>query len=201
MIADAGADAIGLNFFADSPRSVDVETASEIALALPPEVAKVGVFVNHSVAEIEEIAYRVNLDTIQLHGDETVDFVQQLGDRSMIKAFRCRDDGLNQVGAFVADCERNACRLDAVLIDAYVAGQFGGTGEVVDWTSVTKRDVGGIPVILAGGLAQDNVREAIRTAHPDAVDTASGVESSPGQKDEELVRAFVREAQAGFANL
>lgn len=202
-VARAGADAVGLNFYSESPRSVDVRQAQEISGALAKRVRRVGIFVNSAVAEVVRIFDQVGLDVIQLHGDEPPDMLASLSPRPVIRAFRCRDAGFGPLIDYVGACRRSGCSLEAVLIDAYQPGSYGGTGKVADWSRVPElmKELPDMPVILAGGLGPENVAEAILTARPSAVDTASGVELSPGRKDEELVRGFVDNASAAFAQL
>jgi phosphoribosylanthranilate isomerase len=196
LAAEAGADAIGLNFYERSPRYVTTERAKEICLALPAGVAKVGVFVNSLPKGIAAMAERVGLDVIQLHGDEGPDFLGSLGKLPVIKAFRCRESTLNSVRAFLTLCPEPSFPI-AVLLDAHAPGSYGGTGQVLDWRRLQaeRHQLLGLPLILAGGLTPQNVAEAIRVARPDAVDTASGVEVSPGKKDPAKVRAFISAAK------
>jgi phosphoribosylanthranilate isomerase len=195
MAAGAGADAIGLNFYPGSPRCVTLEQAQAIAAAMPAGVARVGVFVNADLAEMRRIADSVPLDYVQLHGDEPPQAIAAL-DVPVIRAFRCGSAGLMPVGLYLEAC-RQAGRLPAaVLIDAYAPGAFGGTGQTLDWPALAagREHLAGLPLILAGGLTAENVAAAIAAARPDGVDTASGVESSPGVKDAARVRAFVAAA-------
>ena len=195
LAAEAGADAIGLNFYERSPRYVTTERAKEICEALPASVAKVGVFVNSLPKGIVATAERVGLSAIQLHGDEGPDFLGLLGKLPVIKAFRCRESTLSSVRAFLDLCPESS-HPAAVLLDAHAPGNYGGTGEILDWQRLhaERHQLLGLPLILAGGLTPQNVAEAIRIAQPDAVDTASGVETSPGKKDAVKVRAFVAAA-------
>ena len=203
LCADGGADAIGLNFYPHSPRHVSIETAQRIVAALPPRVSKVGVFVNASPEEVIHAYDTVGLDIIQLHGDEPPEMIEQLDNRPVLKAFRCKTSDAGQVVAYLRVCrERNACIL-GVLLDAYAPGKYGGTGMALDWESVSavRGCLGGVSLVLAGGLNPENVSQAIQTAQPTAVDTASGVESSPGTKDPDRTRAFIQNASAAFARL
>jgi phosphoribosylanthranilate isomerase len=195
---EAGADAIGLNFFSGSPRCVSSEQAAVIARAVPPGVLKVGVFVNAPAAEILATAAQVPLDVVQLHGDEPASFLTELSPLRILKVFRCGSAGLGPVIDFLADCKQFGQLPKAVLIDAAAPGQFGGSGQTVDWSTLPeiRSHLYGLPVILAGGLTPENVVEAIRVAQPDGVDVASGVEISPGVKDSEKVRRFVDAALA-----
>jgi phosphoribosylanthranilate isomerase len=201
MAAAAGADAIGLNFYAQSPRFVSRDVAHEIAAALPAGVAKVGVFVNASVADMAATADALALNYVQLHGDEPPALLAELDSHAIIRAFRCRDGDGRIVLDYLADCARVGVHPAAVLLDAHVAGQFGGTGAKLDWAAVhnLQRSLEDIPVLLAGGLTADNVAAAIAEARPHGLDAASGVESSPGKKDARLIEQFVAEARRAFA--
>ncbi len=201
--AAAGADAIGLNFYAKSPRFVEIDLAREIAGTVGADVAKVGVFVNSSVDDVRRIGNAVGLDMIQVHGDEPPEFLSELGERPIIRAFRCRSEGLGPVREYLRACRRQGSMPMAVLLDAFDPGQYGGTGKVVDWPAVAgaRKELGVENVVLAGGLRPDNVRDAILQAMPSAVDTASGVESSPGMKDPRLVERFVESARDAFSQM
>lgn len=191
MIAAAGGDAIGLNFYPGSPRFVSDERAAEIIAALPGGVAKVGVFVNADAATIRNKAEQLGLDWVQLHGDEPPEFISQLPGLKMIRAVRLRHQTVLTLPA-------TGTRLpDALLIDAFSTAGYGGTGETIAWDSIPEARSGlmGLPIILAGGLTSENVAEAIQVAFPDAVDVASGVEASPGVKDAAKVRSFVAAAR------
>lgn len=201
--AEAGADAIGLNFYPASPRCVAVDVAREITLGLPPTVTKVGVFVNAMSDDMLWTCDQVGLDVIQLHGDETPRIVTQLGGHRVIKAFRCRNGDFEPVAEFVHRCEDLGCRPCGVLIDAYQPSLFGGTGQIANWSLVRKlsellRDM---PIVLAGGLRSENVAAAIEATRAAAVDTASGVEFEPGRKDAQRVRAFIGNAWDAFRRL
>lgn len=181
--AEAGADAIGLVFYAKSPRAVDVHQARAIIAALPPFVTTVGLFVNASRCELNEILDAVPLDLLQFHGDETPEQCEGFN-RPWIKALRVRPgDDLE------ASCRRyhNA---SGVLLDTYVAGVPGGTGESFDWSLVPAKL--SKPVILAGGLTADNVASAIAQVRPYAVDVSGGVEQAKGIKDPARIEAFLR---------
>jgi phosphoribosylanthranilate isomerase len=197
MVSAAGADAIGLNFYPSSPRYVAPSDAFTIARTLPANVAKVGVFVNSGAEQIARIVDEVGLDCVQLHGDEPPEILQQLHPLPVIRAFRLSHRDCDQVVRYVDRCQELACWPQAILIDAFRPGQYGGTGATLDWTRLDAVTTirGRIPVVLAGGLTADNVAQAITVARPDAVDTASGVEQSPGKKDPSLVRRFVAAAR------
>jgi phosphoribosylanthranilate isomerase len=203
LCAECGADAIGLNFYPRSPRHVSIETAQRIVAAIPPLVAKVGVFVNASPAEIIHVYDTLRLDMIQLHGDEPPAMIPGLGRRPVLKAFRCKTSDPEEVAGYLRACGEQGEYLPGVLLDAYTPGMYGGTGMVLDWefVSTVKNHLGGSSLVLAGGLTSENVGQAIQTAQPSAVDTASGVESSPGKKDPNRTRAFIRNAADAFSRL
>jgi phosphoribosylanthranilate isomerase len=202
VIAAAGADAIGVNFYPDSKRYVAAETAGLITASLPPKVLRVGVFVNASIEDIRQRVKDVGLDLVQLHGDEPPEFVEQLVRAvalPVLRAFRLGPQGTRPIIEYLQECARRACRLEMILVEGEEPGSFGGTGKTFDWKAVRALcELGLTPVVLAGGLAPDNVVEAIETARPAAVDVASGVESSQGRKDARLVRAFVQAARQAF---
>ena len=193
-----GAEMIGLNFFAGSPRYVSPEQAQAIADEIPQTT---GVFVNASAEEINGIAESVGLDWVQLHGDEPPEMLADI--RTNLPIIRVHCLGERGVEAIADDLE--ACRAkgrapDAVLVDATVAGQYGGTGKTADWAALKNYGdwLGEVPLILAGGLRAENVGEAIAAVGPDAVDTASGVESSAGVKDAVKMQAFWAAAVTAF---
>ncbi|MBN2580783.1 MAG: phosphoribosylanthranilate isomerase [Pirellulales bacterium] len=195
--AEAGADALGLNFYKKSPRGITLDVARRILSALPRELVKVGVFVNAPAGEVVETFDRLELDLIQLHGDESPAFLPELDGRPVIRAFRLSAGGLSPVVAYLAECEQIGVKPVMVLLDAHRPGQYGGTGETADWATCAEyvKRPGLPPFILAGGLTPLNVAQAVRAVRPDAVDTASGVECSPGRKDPDVVRAFVQAAR------
>jgi len=197
---DAGADAIGLNFYEPSPRSVSLALAARIACACP--VQTVGVFVNHSAERIAEIHETVGLDYVQLHGDERPATITTLAPRKVLKAFRCKDD-VQEAFDYLEECRQAKAALSAVLLDAYAVGEYGGTGKAIDWNMVrqSRTHFLGQPVILAGGLTPENVAQAIETSQADAVDTASGVEEQPGKKSVEKIKRFVSEAKKAFEQI
>jgi phosphoribosylanthranilate isomerase len=203
LVAEAGADAIGLNFYAKSPRFIELEQARRIVTAVPSSVAKVGVFVNAAAGDVTATFDELGLDYIQLHGDEPAEMLAELGSRPFIRAFRCGPSGMEPVTNFLGQCRRLGCVPAAVLVDAFQAGQYGGTGQVADWIAVAdwQQRKTGVCLALAGGLTPSNVAQAIAVARPFAVDTASGVEASPRQKDVGLVRDFVAAARDAFAKL
>lgn len=195
-------DAIGLNFFPRSVRHVPLETAAEIVRTLPNRVEAVGVFVNHSAAEVDTICTRCGLKTAQLHGDEPPELLAELLLRQpalqLVRAFRMGAEKLQPFGDYLDRCRALGITLRACLVDAHVAGQYGGTGQTVPWDVLReeyRRDIWP-PLILAGGLTAENVAEAIRAANPWGVDVAGGVESSPGVKDLAKVERFLAAARS-----
>ena len=206
-VASSGADAVGLNFYAPSARFLEIETAQAIVEALPPEIVKVGLFVNAGEDDICERFDRLGLDLIQLHGDEPPEFVARLDGRPVMKALRVGSESLAPVYEYIERTERLGCRIHAVLVDAFCKGSYGGTGRLADWATVASYARGEEflpidlpPLVLAGGLTADNVAEAIQAVRPAAVDTASGVESSPGKKDHAAVTAFVVAARKALCD-
>jgi len=181
----AGADALGFVFYGRSPRYISPEHAKEIISVLPPFVQTVGLFVNAEAGFVNDIADRCGLDMIQLHGDEPPEFCELVRHR-VIKAFRVRDmKSLDSVRDY---------RVAGILLDAYSPHAYGGTGLTFDWDFARSASVHG-PIILAGGLTPDNVREAVNKVAPYAVDVSSGVESAPGKKDPQKVSDFIRRAK------
>jgi phosphoribosylanthranilate isomerase len=181
--AEAGADAIGLVFYAKSPRAVSVQQARAIVAALPPFVTTVGLFVDASTCELEEILDAVPLDLLQFHGDETPAYCDAWH-KPYIKALRVKpgDDIGAQIDAY------GGAR--GVLLDTFVPGVPGGTGEAFDWSLVPP--AASKPIILAGGLTPENVAAAIAQVRPYAVDVSGGVEMSKGIKDGEKIKGFIR---------
>lgn len=202
-VASAGADAIGLNFYPESRRHIAPDDARTIVGALPSGIIKVGLFVNAPIEEVRRTFDSLGLDLIQLHGDEPPQYLAALGERPVMRAFRLGPEGLRAVDEYLAACQSRKCRPRLVLLDAHQPGAFGGTGQVADWPMAAKyaRIAANPPLVLAGGLTPKNVGEAIRQVGPAAVDTASGVESSPPRKDRLLVQAFVRAASKAFENV
>ena len=197
--AAAGADAVGINLHPGSVRYVDPQASGPVLRAVPPLMAAVGVFVNRPFRQVAAIAYQLGLRAVQHHGDHGEP--EDPFPFSFVPAFRVRDrDSLADITAYLDRC-RAAGRLPAaILVDAYVEGQHGGTGRTAP------RDVladfrPGVPLILAGGLTPENVADAVRTVRPDGVDVATGVESSPGRKDPDRVRSFVENARSAAAGL
>jgi phosphoribosylanthranilate isomerase len=200
--AEAGADAVGLNFYPGSPRVVGEATASELVRSLPPHVAKIGVFVNETADRMSQIADRLALDFIQLHGDEPPGRLAELAPRRVIRAFRPQGD-CEPLFDFVSACFQLGFPPAAVLIDAFEQGKYGGTGKMANWGILQeiRTKLRNVPVILAGGLHPENVADAIVRAEPAAVDVAGGVEWAPGRKDANLMRQFVRAARNAWRAL
>lgn len=185
---EAGADMLGFNFYARSPRYIQPAEARRIVEQLPANVFCVGVFVNEPAPEdVERIAREAGLGAVQLHGDETPEYCQSLHGLTTIKALR--------VGADFEIESAAAYDADAVLLDAYVAGARGGTGHTFDWSlaALTRQRVPRL--FLAGGLNPDNVAAAAAAVRPYAVDVCSGVEISPGRKSPELMRRFAEQVK------
>jgi len=199
--AAAGADAIGLNFYAKSPRAIDASRAAEIIAALPPGIVKVGVFVNAPAEDVCRVYDELGLDLIQLHGDEPPEYLAQLGSRPVMKVFRAAGTpGHGAMVDYLATCQELDCLPRLVLLDAPIESGYGGSGKLADWSLVKQYQAHADlpPLVLAGGLKPENVAEAIRTTGVRAVDTASGVESRPGIKDAAAINAFVAAARAAW---
>lgn len=195
----ADVDALGLNFYPHSKRYLSVEDAMGVVRVIPSQVTRVGVFVNASLDQINAASQMLALDWIQLHGNESPEFISQLpAGVPLIRACRMDRHGLQTVLDDLRLCQKAGRVPDAVLIDAQVAGAYGGTGIQADWAALVgwRNVFGSIPLVLAGGLNSDNVAAAINQVDPVAVDTASGVESVPGRKDPECMRQFVAAARS-----
>lgn len=177
-----GASALGFMFFEGSSRWVTTEQAAEIIESLPPFIAKVGVFVNPSAEEVRRVIGETGVDTLQFHGEEEPAFCRGFGLKA-IKAFRVRDESVLE--------ELRKYGQEAWLLDSYVAGQQGGTGQPFRWEIARAAVPLGRKVILAGGLTPENVGAAIRAVQPYGVDVSSGVESAPGKKDAEKMKRFL----------
>ena len=199
----AGADAIGLNFYRSSPRYVELTTAKQIRAALPAEMTVVGLFVNAPTDEVRRIWDELGLSLIQLHGDESPEYLAELAPRPIMRALRVSVGGLPAVRDYLARCQQLGCSPRRLLWDSLVGGSYGGSGMTSDWDAAADytRQRATPPLVLAGGLNPENVAQAIYTVRPHAVDTASGVESSPGRKSPAKLVAFVRAAQSAFATV
>jgi phosphoribosylanthranilate isomerase len=192
--ANLGADFIGLNFYKDSPRKVSPQNAMEILKEIPPFVYSVGVFVNEDGRNAAKLVKKLNLTLVQLHGEETVEYCQQLKEAipgiKIIKAFRVKDET-------ILDSMRPYLEIaDYFLLDAYVEDVTGGTGATFNWDLAVQAKELGKPVFLAGGLTPDNVQEAVDKVKPFAVDAASGIERSPKRKDYDKMKDFINKAKA-----
>jgi phosphoribosylanthranilate isomerase len=185
MAVEAGADAIGLVFYEKSPRALLPEQAAVIVRALPPFVQAVGLFVNAGIEIVNATAEACRLDIVQLHGEESPEFCG-LVERRVIKAFRVRDEASLE--------PMKDYWVSGFLLDAWSPRSYGGTGATFNWNLARAAGTNG-PVILAGGLTPQNVREAVDVVAPYGVDVSSGVESAPGRKDPEKVRDFIRRAK------
>ncbi len=177
-----GVDAVGLVFYPPSPRNVGIEQAQAMCRVVPPFVSVVGLFVDAPAEQVREILQQVPLTLLQFHGDETPAYCQQFG-LPYIKAVRVKP------GLDLLQYATDFASARGLLLDAYVAGVPGGTGERFDWTLIPA-DLP-LPVVLSGGLAPENVAEAISRVHPWAVDVSSGVEQGKGNKDLARMAAFI----------
>lgn len=179
---NAGADALGFNFWPQSPRYVTPRAAKAVIDGLSPIVSFVGVFVNDEAKRIAEIATDLHLNAVQLHGDESPEFCESLASIKTIKAIRVGQDfDLNVIKRF------SVCM---VLLDSSIKGSYGGTGQRFDWRiAIEAKQLARI--ILAGGLNTENVWDAITHVRPAAIDVCSGVEVEPGRKDLDKLRRFM----------
>jgi phosphoribosylanthranilate isomerase len=181
--ARSGADAIGLVFYAKSPRAVSLEQAQSVVRALPPFITTVGLFVDAAPEEIRAVLAALPLQLLQFHGNEPPEACRAYG-LPYLKALRVREDA--DLAAMAQSYEDAA----GILVDTYVEGIPGGTGRVFDWTRLPSRLAR--PMILAGGLTPDNVTGAVTQVRPWAVDVSGGVEVVPGVKDAAKIEAFIR---------
>ena len=190
MCAKFGADALGFNFYEKSKRFIKPSEAGSILEQLDDRFSKFGVFVNSTVDEILDVVNIARINVIQLHGDESPEFVADLRsktDTPIVKAFRVTE-------VFEVSFLTNYL-VDAALLDSFSIDEFGGTGKKFNWSRAVSAMEIGFPIYLAGGLDPENVAEAVRIFRPYAVDVASGVESTPGRKDPAKVEAFIRNAK------
>ncbi len=197
--AALGADAIGINFYAQSPRYVDPKNAAAILRQLPPFVEPVGLFVDQPLRQTCAVCYQLGIRTMQWHGDQ-----QEISDPfpfGLIAAFQVRDShSLEEIDQYVGRCRGQGWIPAAVLADAHVPGEYGGTGQTAPWQLLADFRPG-VPLILAGGLTPENVGEAVRIVRPYGVDVASGVEHAPGRKDLEKMRRFIGNAREAAARI
>ncbi|WP_297056800.1 phosphoribosylanthranilate isomerase [Thermosulfurimonas sp.] len=185
LAVELGAAALGFIFYPRSPRYIPPPKAREIIALLPPLITTVGVFVDEDPSRIKEIMDYVGLDLVQLHGRESPETCALFFPR-VIKALRLRgEEDLPQLGSYRG-------KVRGVLLEPYVKGLPGGTGRTLDWNLALKARDYGLPLILAGGLSPENIRQAVLTVRPYAVDVNSGVEKEPGRKDPERLRALFR---------
>jgi phosphoribosylanthranilate isomerase len=187
LAVDLGAHALGFNFYEKSPRNISPADAYKIIRALPKKIEAVGVFVNWSPEAVIALARAIDLDTVQLHGDEPAAAAREIAKYfNVTKAMRVgKGFRLSQLKPFESTVR-------AFLFDACMKDQFGGTGHRTDW-SIARRAAKNHRIILAGGLTPENVAEAILYVRPYAVDVASGVESAPGKKSRAKLRHFLAE--------
>ena len=184
--AELGADAVGLVFYAKSKRCVDAAQAAEIAATLPPQVAKVALFVNETADSIHRILAAVPIDIVQFHGDEVPEFCRQFG-KPYWKAVRVHSaQDIAEAVGYYADAA-------ALLLDAHIEGQYGGTGKVFDWRLLPAT----MPLswVLSGGLNPGNVAAAVRQTRAAWLDVSSGVEQAPGIKSRDLMADFIQKAR------
>ena len=181
-----GADALGFNFYRQSPRYISPEEAGKILEEIPPSVWRVGVFVNESPDLVIDISQDLELNYLQFHGDETPYYCEQFA-TPYWKAFRFKNEhGFDLMKKY---------HCDYYLVDAYSEKGYGGTGEVADWSLAREAKKLG-KIFLAGGLTPENIEEAIRTVQPEGVDVATGVEKEPGKKDRRKLEEFISRAKS-----
>ncbi len=179
--AENGAAAVGFIFYPASPRYIDPQKALEIIDRLPKHLVKVGVFVNTPSEEVKRIYHQCRPDMIQLHGDETPAYCRQFSGQWIIKALELKNS---------EDQEKaSAYDVSAILVDSRHAGLYGGTGKTSNWKLATRMTQ---PLILSGGLKEENILDALRIVHPAALDINSGVESAPGKKDHEKISRIMQ---------
>jgi phosphoribosylanthranilate isomerase len=212
MAVQAGADAIGINFYPRSRRCVNPAEAQQIVAAAREEslrkdrpVVVAGVFVNASPDHVARLAGELQLDAVQLHGDESADQLVATAEAcgetvAILRAVRMAADQGQQLADQVSDCQIAGRLPDAILVDAFVPGHYGGSGQTAPWESLQDWPtlLGGCPLILAGGLTPENVAAAIAQVRPVGVDVASGVEASPGSKEPRLTARFIDAAVAAL---
>ena len=185
----AGADALGFMFYRPSKRFIEPATARAIIDNLPTNIARVGVFVNATEAEVREVIAATGINSLQFHGEETPEFCARFQPLRIWKAFRMESADSLRIVRHFADA-------DAWLLDSHVASSHGGTGHGFDWDLAIAAKLLGRPVILAGGLNPENVAAAVAQVRPFGLDVSSGVEAAPGKKDHAKIAAFVSAARA-----
>ena len=191
LAVEAGADFLGF-VFSNSPRKVSIEDASSIIDKVPAEVKVVALFVNEDKDSVDNVIDSLpRVDILQFHGDETIEYCNNFKDIKIIKVIRIEnDESIKQIEDFKGS-------VDYILLDTFSNDKYGGTGKSFDWEIAKKAKGYGIPIFLSGGLNPDNVKEAISNVSPYAVDVSSGVETSPGKKDPELIKSFIQIARNG----
>jgi phosphoribosylanthranilate isomerase len=188
MCAESGADALGFNFYRQSPRYIEPLAARQIINILPKRILTVGVFVNEPTpATVERIVTESGIDAVQLHGDESPDYCRALGDRYVIKVLKAGTD-FEPESALEYEGR-------AIMLDTFDPEIHGGTGRVFNWAVARKIRTLVPTLFLAGGLSPENVRDAINAVNPYAVDACSALEVNPGKKDSSRVEAFVKAAR------
>lgn len=190
MIERLGADAIGLNFVPASPRCIGTALAREIADAVRDKLEIVGVFVDMSLNDVRETARIAGLDTVQLHGSESPEFLRELS--GFVPAYKAL-----RIGSAEDVALSSTFGGDRILVDAKVEGVHGGSGQTFDWELIAGLN-DERKLILAGGLNPENVESSVRQVQPYGIDTASGVESAPGRKDAARVASFIEGARQGY---
>jgi phosphoribosylanthranilate isomerase len=202
VAVDAGADAIGFVFVRQSPRWIEHEAVAGIIAELPEKIEKVGVFANELPSKVREVVKHAGLTAVQLHGDESLDYAQALFlDKTRPRVYRALSMrtvfSVTSGAAFLNP--RSQALFDAVLVDSGSPTRQGGTGLTFDWVRA-QPFISGLrkkhKVIVAGGLTPDNVARALEMFKPWGVDVASGVEASPGKKDQQKVRDFIKAVRA-----
>ena len=197
-------NAIGLNFYAKTPRQVEISVAKQIVQELPDGVEPVGLFVNHQMSEVAAISDETGIRAIQLQGDETAADLANLyrmrSELKLIRAYRMGPDGLDGLAEYLDQCGELGVDLSAILLDARVSGAYGGTGTTLCWDQVFQEYPVDEwpPLVLAGGLTPANVEEAITTTKPWGIDVSSGVESTPAVKDLGTVQEFMEACRRAF---
>ena len=197
LAVNAGADAIGLIFHPPAARGISLFTAERIVAALPPFVTPIGLFVDTHGANVQTIATKLRLNFIQLHGQETPQFVRDLAPLGVIKAVHVKPGKLREsLQIWHEACAAGIPNLRALVLETGWGKEKGGTGIENDWEQIRQAQLAGDfdglpPVILAGGLRPSNVGNVIQMLHPFAVDVSSGVEEIKGRKSNDLILAFV----------
>lgn len=188
LLLKFGVNALGINFFAASPRFVSIQKASQICHVINDKAVKVGLFVNAEADYVKEVLASVPLNILQFHGDESAAYCEQFG-HPYWKALRVKnaDKVVQQI--------QDHANAEAILLDAWHPDQYGGTGETFDWGLISGL-ANKYKLLLAGGLNPDNVAQAIRQVKPWGVDVSSGVEESPGIKSELLINNFIEEVRS-----